>query len=62
MFSTLGALGHGVVVVAGAIAQSVKNLGSGFVIGCVAAVGLGYAICLGVGTVGMRMVVTRKAN
>ncbi len=52
-FNALGALAE-----AGRLV--VKNLGSGFVIGCLVALGLAYATCLGLGTVYVRLAMPRR--
>jgi len=62
LFSAAGAIGHGFAVAARVAVESIRDLGYGFVIGCVAAVGLGYAICLGLGTVGVRMILARRSS
>ena len=53
VWNAMNALGGAVVVVA-------KHLGTGFIIGCLAAVALGYALCLGLGTVYVRLAFARR--
>jgi len=51
--NTVGAIGSALVVVA-------KKLGTGFYIGCIAALALSYGLCMGVGTVYFRMGLARR--
>ena len=60
--SGLGALWHALTVVLGGIALAIKQLHTGILIGLFAALALGYAICLGLGTVYVRLGMARTQN
>ncbi|PWU09647.1 MAG: hypothetical protein C5B50_26980 [Verrucomicrobia bacterium] len=60
VFSAIGAVTHGLAVAVGAMIGGVKNLGVGILTGCAVAVALGYSICLGLGTVGVRLVLAHR--
>jgi hypothetical protein len=53
IWNTAAALSSAVVLV-------VKKLGTGFWAGCIVAVGLSYALCMGVGTVYFRLGLSRR--
>lgn len=53
--SVLGALWGAVQTVAGAGSVAIKGLGSGFITGCIVAALLGYALCVGLGAVFLRL-------
>ena len=57
--SGLGAMWHAFTVVLGGIALAIKQLHTGILIGLFAALALGYAMCLGVGTVYVRLGMAR---
>jgi hypothetical protein len=46
-------------VVLGAIIMAIKRLGLGFILGCLTALALGYAMCIGLGTLCVRIGVAR---
>lgn len=54
-FSAVGALGHTLDVLCGSAVLVLKHLGTGFIIACLVALGLGYAMCLGLGAVYARV-------
>ncbi len=58
--SSLTTLWNGFNAVLGALAQAVQQLGRGFLIGCLAAVALAWAICLGLGTACLRLTFARR--
>ena len=47
-------------VLVSAIGLALKQLGTGFLIACLAAVALGYATCVGLGTVYLRLALKRR--
>ena len=47
-------------VLLGAVLVVFKHFGTGFMIGCVAIAGLGYALCLGLGTAWVRLAFARR--
>jgi hypothetical protein len=59
-FSGLSAVWNTINVLLGAAVVVVKNLSTGFMIGCVAALALGYAMCVGLGTVYVRLGLVRR--
>ena len=59
-FSGLSVIWNTIQVLFGAIVLIVKKLGSGFMIGCLAAMGLAYAMCVGLGTMFVRFVYARN--
>ena len=58
--SGLGAIWHAVNVVLGGLTLAVKQLGTAVIIGCLAALALGYAMCVGLGTVYLRLALARR--
>jgi hypothetical protein len=56
-FSVLGNTCHAVAV---AVAAAAKQLGTGFMVGCLVALALGYAIFMGLGTVCVRLALARR--
>ena len=58
--SGLGAILHAVSVVLGGLVLAVKQLGTAVIIGCLVALGLGYAMCVGLGTVYLRLALSRR--
>jgi hypothetical protein len=44
----------------GAGLTEVQSLGTGFIAGCLAAAALGYAMCVGLGTVCVRLAFARR--
>jgi len=59
-FSSVTALWNTLATLLGAVGLVVKHLGTGFIVACVLALGLGYAICVGLGTVCFRLAVARR--
>jgi len=55
-----GAWISAVGVVAEACCLAVKNLGTGFLVGCLCAAGLAYATFMGLGTVYLRLAMSRR--
>jgi uncharacterized BrkB/YihY/UPF0761 family membrane protein len=53
--SGLGTLGNAAGVLLGAVVLAVKQLGTAIIVAALAAVAVGYAICLGLGTVCVRL-------
>jgi hypothetical protein len=47
-------------VLLGALLLSVKQLGTGFILGCLAAVALAYATCIGLGAAYFRLAITGR--
>jgi hypothetical protein len=58
--SGLSALGNAVGVLLGAVVLAVKQLGTGIIVAALAAVAVGYALCLGLGTVCARLAFARR--
>jgi hypothetical protein len=56
----VGALGNTVSVLLGAVVLAVKQLNTGIIIAVLAALAVGYAICLGLGTVCVRIAFARR--
>lgn len=54
-FSAFSTIGNTLNVLWGSAILVVKKLGMGFTIACLVALGLGYAVCLGLGTIYMRV-------
>jgi len=60
--SGLSSMWHAFTVVLASIALAVKQLHTGVLIGLFAALALGYAMCLGIGTVYVRLGMARPQN
>jgi len=60
-FAAFSAIGNTLNVLLGSAFLVVKHLGTGFMIACLAALGLGYAVCVGLGTVYMRIALAVSA-
>jgi hypothetical protein len=58
--SGLSALGNTVSVLLGALTLAAKQLGTGFIVAAMVAVAAGYAMCLGLGTVCVRLALMRR--
>ena len=58
--SGLGAIWHVLTVVLNSVALAVKQLGTGILIACAAALAMGYAMCVGLGTVYLRLALARR--
>ena len=56
----ISALGNAVGVLLDAAALAVKQLGTGFIVAALLAVAAGYAMCLGLGTVCVRLALARR--
>jgi hypothetical protein len=54
-FCGVNTLGNALGVLANSALLVVRKLGTGFIVACFVALGLGYAVCLAVGTVYMRI-------
>ena len=59
-FSGLNTIGSLFNILAGSVALVVKKLGTAFIIACLVAAGLGYAIFLGLGTVYFRLAFAKR--
>ena len=58
--SALGTLGKALNAVLGSLVIAIKHLGTGTLIACVAALAMGYAMCIGLGTVYFRVALARR--
>ena len=58
--SGVSALGKAVSVLLGAAVLAVKQIGAGCIVAALVAVALGYAMCLGLGTVCVRLAFARR--
>jgi hypothetical protein len=58
--SLLGTVLNALAALAGAIALVVKNLGTGFLVALAVFLGLGYALCVSLGTVYVRLAFARR--
>ena len=56
----MSALGNAVSVLLGAVTLAVKQLGTAFIVAALVAVAAGYAMCLGLGTVCVRLALARR--
>src|SRR5215470_248074 len=59
-FSGLATVWNTFNVLLGAVVVVFKHLGTGFMIGCVVIAGLGYAVCVGLGTAWLRLAFARR--
>jgi hypothetical protein len=59
-FSGVTALWNAVNALLGAVVLVAKHLGTTFIVGCGVALGLGYAICLALGTACVRLAYVRR--
>jgi hypothetical protein len=59
-FSGLGLIGNTFNVLVSAAVLVVKKLGTGFIITCLVAAGIGYAMCVGLGTVYFRLAFAKR--
>jgi hypothetical protein len=59
-FSGIQALWNTINVLLGAVVLVLKHLGTGFIVGCGLAIGMGYAICVGLGTACVRLAWARR--
>ena len=55
-----GAIWHAMVALISALVLAVKQLGTGFLVAIFAALALGYALCVGLGTVYLRLGLARR--
>jgi len=60
-FSSLNTIGNLISILAGSVALVVKKLGTVFIIACLIAAGLGYAMFMGLGTVYFRLAFTKHS-
>ena len=60
LFSGASAVWNALSVLLEAIVMAVKRLGAGFIIACLLVMALGYAMCVGLGTVYMRLALARR--
>lgn len=58
--SGVSALGNAASVLLGAVVLAVKQVGTGFIVAALAALAVGYAMCLGLGTVCVRLAFARR--
>jgi hypothetical protein len=61
-FSGLAAIANVLNALVGSFLLVVKQLGTGFMVGCLAALALSYAMCVGLGTVYVRLGLARRGN
>jgi hypothetical protein len=59
-FAGLSSLWNAINAVLGALVLVCKHLGTGFMVACGLALAMGYAICVGLGTVCVRMAWARR--
>jgi len=59
-FSGFNVIGNIFNALAGAAVLVAKKLGTGFIVACLAAVGIGYAACIGLGTVCFRLAFAKR--
>ena len=59
-FSGLNVIGNTFHVLVNAVLLAVKKLGTGFIVACLVAAGIGYAMCVGVGTVYFRLAFAKR--
>jgi hypothetical protein len=59
-FSGLNTIGSVLNILAGSVALVVKKLGTTFIVACLVAAGLGYAVFLGLGTVYFRLAFAKR--
>ncbi len=60
LFSGIAVIWNILTVLVGAVVLVLKHLGTPVLAGCLVAVGLGYAICVGLGTLCVRLAFARK--
>ena len=60
LFSGLTTVWNIISALLGAVVLVVKHLGTGFMIGCALVAGLGYALCVGLGTAYVRLAFARR--
>jgi hypothetical protein len=58
--SNVGTFGHTINVVAGGLVLAIRNLGSGVLIAVLAVFAVGYFMCVGLGTVYLRLALARR--
>jgi hypothetical protein len=59
-FGSVGAMFGAVHVLVNTLGLLLKQLGTGFLIACLAIIAAGYALCLGLGTVSLRLAFARR--
>src|SRR5215472_5113288 len=59
-FAGFGAIGHATAALLGALVLAVKQRGTGFLVAIFAALAFGYALCVGLGTVYLRLGLARR--
>jgi uncharacterized membrane protein len=59
-FSGLNVIGNTFHVLVNAVLLAVKKLGTGFIVACLVAAGIGYAMCVGLGTVYFRLAFAKR--
>ena len=59
-FSGLSMIGNTFNVLVSAAVLVVKKLGTGFIVTCLVAAGIGYAVCVGLGTVYFRLAFAKR--
>ena len=59
-FGGLGVIWHAVAALMSALVVAIKQLGTGFLVAIFAALALGYALCVGLGTVYLRVGLARR--
>jgi hypothetical protein len=59
-FAAIGAVWNALNALLNVIVLLLKQLGTGFLVGCLVAMTLGYALCLGLGTIYVRLAFARR--
>jgi hypothetical protein len=62
LFAYVSALWNALNAVLGGLVLLAKQLGTGFLIGCFAAIAVGYALCIGLGSIYVRLALATKPN
>jgi hypothetical protein len=60
MFSGVAVIGNVLGVLISALRLVIQKLGTGFIIGCLAAAALAYSIFIGLGTVYLRLALSQR--
>ncbi len=59
-FAVVGALWNAINAVAAALVFAIKQFGTGIIVGCLAGLALAWATCLGLGTVYVRLALSKR--
>jgi len=60
LLTSVGSIWNALLAVVGALVLVIKQLGTGILLGCLAALGLAWAMCLGIGTLCVRLAFVRR--